>query len=198
MDLVLNSPRLRLTPFAESDFALAVDLFTDPRVMKHICEAFTAEEILKEAPITMRRGGGGSIGIWCVALRETGEQLGTTMLLPLPIESDDTDWDLVEGPDLPPGEIELGYFLKPEAWGRGYASEIARTLLEFAFKQTPMQEIVAVINPNNDASRNVLLKSGLTETGPRRAYAEDMIGFQITRDQWRCQTPSNDDGKLIT
>jgi RimJ/RimL family protein N-acetyltransferase len=61
---------------------------------------------------------------------------------------------------LPEGDIELGYFLKPSAWGKGYATDIARRLLEFAFRESPLEELVASVHDENLASKKVLEKSG--------------------------------------
>ena len=71
----------------------------------------------------VRRGGDGSIGVWCIKDRQSQAKLGTGALLPMPIEEDDTDWDLVVPGQLPDAEIEIGYFLKPSAWGIGIATE---------------------------------------------------------------------------
>jgi RimJ/RimL family protein N-acetyltransferase len=57
-------------------------------------------------------------------------------------------------------------------------------LLKFAFEATPLEEIVAVTDPHNEASKSVLLKSGLRYEGMRRAYASDCPGYRITRQQW--------------
>lgn len=184
MNLELHSERLLLRPLAADDLELAVELFSDPEIMAFVGEPYTAEQIAAEMPIALRRGGGGCIGIWCITDRVTGEKFGETFLLPLPIEEDDTDWDQVGGPDLPDADIEIGYFLRRSAWGKGYATEAARRLIRFAFEETPLDEVVAVIDPANNASRRVLLKAGLAETGPRRAYATEVPGFSITRRQW--------------
>jgi RimJ/RimL family protein N-acetyltransferase len=187
MNLTLDGERVRLRPLCDDDVALSIELFTDPRVMTYICETATPEQILLEAPLAMRRGGGGCIGVWNVSLRQTAEGLGEAFLLPLPINTDDTEWDLVGGPDLPDADIEIGYFFKPSAWGLGYATEAARLLLNFAFEHTTLNNVVAVIDPQNSGSRNVLLKAGFNEAGPRRAYATEMLGFRITRDSWRAR-----------
>lgn len=184
MKLILDGPRLRLRPIEQADLALGIELFTDPRVTKYAGGVQTEEQLTAEMPLYLRRGGGGCIGVWCVMLRETQEQLGTAALIPLPIDKDDTDWDLVDGPNLPDAEIEIGYFLKPAAWGKGFASEAARTLLDFAFRETPLQEIVAVTEPENTASQNVLRKAGFEDSGTRRAYAMELPGFRITRERW--------------
>ena len=185
MTLILDGPRLRLRPLEEADLELGFEMFTDPQVMKYAGGVQTEAQIAAEMTLCVRRCCGGCVGVWCVMLRETQEKLGTAALLPLPIDKDDTDWDLVDGPDLPDAEIEIGYFLKPAAWGKGFASEAARTLLDFAFRETPLQEIVAVTDPENAGSQNVLRKVGFRDTGTRRAYAMELPGFLITREQWR-------------
>lgn len=102
----------------------------------------------------------------------------------MPILEDDTNWDLVQGEAIPNCEIEIGYILKETAWGKGYATEACKRLLKFAFEQSPLTEVVAVIDEENSASQNVLLKSGLRSVGLMAAYAEQCPGFRITKEQW--------------
>ncbi len=135
-------------------------------------------------PKLVRRCAYGCIGVWCVIERSTEEKLGTAILLPLPIEEDDTNWDLVVGDDYPDCEIEIGFMLKRSVWGKGYATEATKRLLKFAFEETPLEELVATIDPQNTASRRVLEKCGLVHEGIRRAYAVECPGFRITRQQW--------------
>ena len=184
MDLDLYTDRLSLRPLALDDVDLGITLFTDENVCRYIGGVQTEEEIRELMPTYISRCCGGCIGVWCVRDRVTEEKLGTGVLLPMPVNEDDTDWSLVAGPHLPDAEIEIGYILKPAAWGKGFATEICLRLLEFAFSQSPMQDVVACIDDRNSASRNVLLKSGMTEEGMVRAYNTDAPGFRITRDQW--------------
>ena len=57
-------------------------------------------------------------------------------------------------------EAETGYMLFPEYWGRGYATEITKLLVEKAEKTGILDRVTAIIDPENTASRNVLLKNG--------------------------------------
>jgi len=184
MNLVLESERLLLRPVVESDLDSAIEILTDPVVMRYVADTYTEDRVIREMPLFMRRCAGGCIGIWTVLERATDEKLGSGILLPMPIDKDDTDWDLVVGDEVPDGDIEVGYLLKPSAWGKGYAKEICDRLLKFAFEDSPLEEIVAVTDPENVASQNVLRKCGMVEEGMRRAYAEQCPGFRITRQQW--------------
>ena len=184
MNLMCESERLLLRPLGDADLDIEVKIGTDPEVMRYAGGLDTEEEIARNMSKYTRRCAGGCIGIWCVTDKATTEKLGTAVLLPLPIEEDDTNWDLVVGEDLPDGEIEIGYILKRSAWGKGYATEAARRLMRFAFEETPLEELVATTDPENTASQHVLKKCGMTYEGPRRAYAGECPGFRITRRQW--------------
>ena len=105
MELEIFTERLRLTPFVADDLDLALEMWTDPDVVKYICDVMTEAEIRQEMPNSTKRGGNGGIGLWCVAYRRTGENLGDSYLLPLPIDLDDTDFSLVVMGQMPDAEI---------------------------------------------------------------------------------------------
>ncbi|ETT86161.1 GNAT family N-acetyltransferase [Viridibacillus sp. FSL R5-0477] len=54
---------------------------------------------------------------------------------------------------------EIGYMIKPEYWGKGYGSEIAKVLIEKAIK-SELKKLKAIIDPDNIASRKILIKQG--------------------------------------
>jgi RimJ/RimL family protein N-acetyltransferase len=184
VNLELKTDRLFLRPLVQNDWEMALETFMDPEVMKFVADVGSEEALAEEMKAASRRGAGGRIGVWCVLQRETGEKLGTAILLPLPIEEDDTDWSLVQEDRYPDADIEVGYILKRSAWGNGYATEACRRLVQFAFEETELNEIVAVTDPRNAASQKVLRKCGLRDEGLRRAYAEECPAFRISRQQW--------------
>ncbi len=184
MKLELLTDRLILRPLRLDDLDLASEMFTDPQVVRYAGGLQTAEEVEADMPTTTRRCGGGCIGVWCVTHRETSQKIGTGALLPMPIDEDDTNWDLIEGPEIPDCEIEVGYILKQSAWGKGYATEICKRLLAFAFEETPLTEVVASIDDGNKESAHVLAKCGIRAEGRRRAYGEQTLCFRITREEW--------------
>ncbi len=184
MELEMLTERTKLTPLALADVDVVLELFTDPDVTKFAFGVTSEDKIRQEMPIWIRRGGNGCIGIWCISDRDTGEKYGSCALLPLPIEEDDTDWGLVTPDVMPEGDVEVGYFLKPSSWGKGIATEVCRRLLEFAFKHTSLEAVVATIDDDNHKSRNVLLKAGFIHKGRMRAYGEDSPHYRIDRERW--------------
>ena len=182
--LVLETERLRMRPLGEEDLDLAHEIFLDPDVVRYVCELSKPENLASELETCTARGAGGRLGVWCVMDKASSEKLGTGVLLPLPLDEDDTDWSLLVEDRYPDAEIEIGYMLKRSAWGRGIATEVCTRLVRFAFEQTALAEVVACTDPENLASQNVLKKSGFTDVGLRRAYGTQCPGFLVTRQEW--------------
>ena len=184
MELELYTERLILRPYDLADADLDVEMATDPEVMEYFGGAVSEEEAMAESPNFTRRCAGGRIGVWTVVDRLGQEKLGQAFLAPLPVEAEDTQWEEIRGDELPDGDIELGFLFKRSAWGRGLATEACRRLLRFAFEETPLTEIAAVIEVGNAASEKVLSKCGFVPEGTRRAYAEQRPAFRLTRDRF--------------
>ncbi len=184
MDLELITDRLRLAPLSSCDLDLALEMFTDPEVVKYVGDLMTEEMVCTEMSNTVKRGGDGWIGIWCVSDRETGEKLGSSFLLPMPVEEDDIDYNLVVPGKVPDGDIEIGYCFKRSAWGKGYATEACSRLVRFAFEESPLDEIVASFYEEHEATKNVLRKAGFTDRGRMWCYGEDSPSYRITRQEW--------------
>ena len=62
MELEIFTERLRLTPFVADDIDLALEMWTDPDVVKYICDVMTEAEIRQEMPNSTKRGGNGGMG----------------------------------------------------------------------------------------------------------------------------------------
>lgn len=148
--LLLRTARMELSPFTEHDEPLIVALDGDPEVMRYITGGRpTPPEVVRERamPRLMRRYAclGGLPGFW--AARDGGTFLGWFELRPVRDDSADT--------------VELGYRLRREVWGRGYATEGARALVEWAFTDLGVRRVTANTMAVNAGSRRVMEKSGL-------------------------------------
>ncbi len=67
------------------------------------------------------------------------------------------------------GRVEIGYSVVPAARGRGYATEIVRALVAFAFGHPGVDEVVAHTSDENVASTHILLRCGFSRVGPGAA-----------------------------
>lgn len=184
---VLESDRLRLTPSKAGDIDIAEAVLCDPRVTHYVMDdPMTPDAVAAHMTDAVKRGAGGRLGIWIVTRKDTGAKIGTCVLLPVPIDEDDTDWSLVVPDAYPAGQIEVGYLLVPDAWGQGFATEICGRLLRFAFEKTELSEVVATTDPENAKSQHVLQKCGMRPLGLKRAYGyDDVSWFEITREAWQ-------------
>ncbi len=90
------------------------------------------------------------LGLWAISVRDTGEAIGTVLLVMLP--------------NAEHGEVEIGWHLHPDAWGLGYATEAARAVLAHGFA-AGLPEILAVTHLGNEASMNVCRKLGMADLG---------------------------------
>ena len=63
------------------------------------------------------------------------------------------------------GHAEIGYFLSPEYWGRGYATEAVSLISQYAFEWLNLRKVYARVYAPNEASRRVLEKNGFQLAG---------------------------------
>ncbi len=102
---------------------------------------------------------------WAVERKADGVVAGTVILVQLP------DGD---------GEFEVGWHLHPDSWGNGYATEAARGALAWGFDQG-LDEILAVVRPDNEPSVAVCRRLGMAALGrTRRYYDADLELFRTT------------------
>lgn len=64
-----------------------------------------------------------------------------------------------------PDRAELGYVLAPNAWGKGYGTAVALQLVDIARSHIDLTSLYAMIDPENMASRKILLKAGFKSDG---------------------------------
>lgn len=85
---------------------------------------------------------------------------------------------------------QLGYLIHPDHWGRGYASEAARKVVDAAFSRFGAHRVQATCWVRNRGSARVLRKAGLRREGTLRGYLKrsgevrDEYIWGITRADW--------------
>lgn len=88
-------------------------------------------------------------GLYATTLRETGELIGSIGLsIPFFL------------PEILPA-VEIGWRVARDSWGKGLATEAARAVMEFAFAELELDEIVSIHQVGNDASERVMDKLGM-------------------------------------
>ena len=125
----------------------------------------TAQRWLEAETESFLQTGLGMLAVW----EKTGALIGMAGLKP-PLVDD---------------RVEITYRLRQSAWGKGYATEAARTLLDYGFHQLQLPRIAASITPDNTASRKVLAKLGmhLTNTEILKGVLAEI--YAIEQASWR-------------
>lgn len=154
----MRTSRLQLRRTEESDFKFFLPLDLNPAVMKFIRAAAQDED---EARVRFERlltynGRFSDRGAY-TAFTHEGEFIGFGFLVHIEMNPDNKD-------------LEVGYRLSPEAWGKGYATEIARALLEYGFDKLQLNTIYATTHPDHVVSQKVLQKAGMNLVGPAPYY----------------------------
>lgn len=153
---MLLTRRLRLEPWAPEHAGLLARLGAMPEVTRHIGAGATwpapmARQLHAERLVHWRTRGFG----WRAMIeRRTGAALGLIAL---------NSGDGVPG--LAPEDLEIGWWLDPAHWGRGYAVEGATAVRDEAFGRLAAAALVARIQPANSASIRVALALGLEPAG---------------------------------
>lgn len=185
----LETARMRLRRFTAADADDLAALHGDPAVMRYIdsrpaprkvVETQTLPGILREYQ-ELPAG----FGHWAAIEKSAGAFLGWFGLSPA------SSRGLAGG-------TEIGYRLRPEAWGRGYGTEGARALVRKGFTELGADRVVATTMTVNAASRRVLEKAGLSLV---RVFFLDWpeyldgaehgdVEYALTRADWERQVSS--------
>lgn len=72
--------------------------------------------------------------------------------------------------ELPQRRAELGYWIGVPYWGRGYATEAVRAMLEFGFRRLSLHRVYAFHFERNPASGRVMAKAGMQREGTLRGH----------------------------
>jgi RimJ/RimL family protein N-acetyltransferase len=151
--IVLETARLRLEPWAPAHGGMLARLAALPQVMRYVGDgvpwtAAEAEERHARALVHWRTHGFG----WRAAVeRSRGGAVG---LIALNLAGPGV-------PELADDDYEIGWWIDPAAWGRGYATEGGRAIVEEAFTRLGAPSVVARIQPANVASIRVAAALGL-------------------------------------
>ena len=192
--VLLTTARLVLREFTPDDVDHLVDLDADPAVVHFITGGRTTpraevEDEILPAYLAYHRseGHGAGYGFWAVEDRTSGTFLGWFHLRP--------------EPGHPADEPDLGYRLRRDAWGHGYATEGSRALVDHAFAELGVRRVTASTMVVNTASRRVMEKVGLrlvrtfTADWPYRIPGDEHgdVEYAITREQWLADRRAADD-----
>jgi len=182
----LETERLLLRPFTEDDLDALFAMQSHPEVTRWLPwgprdrdEVRAAlEKKLKSSPL---REDGDAVSL-AVVLKSSSEVIGDGSL-----------W-LVSAEDR---LGEVGYLFHPDHYGRGYATETTRRLLQLAFEEFRLHRVVGRLEPRNGASARVLEKAGMrleahfVENELIKGEWQSELVYAMLDREWRAQATAN-------
>lgn len=145
--------RLHFRDIVPEDFEAIFRLQSDPAVMRFIRAAETDRQVVSERVkfwVDYQASHPG-YGVWIVEERHIRQLVGYCVLR-------ESEWQAGNDP-------EIGYVVAPGQWGKGFATEIAENLCRYAYAHFDADQLLAFIDPSNEASRRVLEKCGFEADG---------------------------------
>ena len=147
----LCTERLGFRLWREDDFELALGLWGDFAVTRLIDARgqLSNDQVRQKLQHEIASEAAYGIQYWPIFLLSTGEHIGCCGLRPY---------------DLSQKIYEIGFHIRSQQWGHGFASEAARGVIKFAFADLSANALFAGHNPQNEASCKLLEKLGFHYT----------------------------------
>jgi RimJ/RimL family protein N-acetyltransferase len=157
--------RLAFRQMTTGDLDDMAALLGDPRVMRYYPRPKTRAEALAWIEWNQRLYRDEGFGLWLLTLRATGEFIGDCGLTPQEVDGT--------------VDIEVGYRVRADRQGQGYATEAAAACRDHARDVLGVKRLIAIVHPDNTPSQRVAEKIGLSREkdttaragGPIRVYA---------------------------
>jgi len=164
--ITLETDRLKLRGWRNEDFDEFAELCADAEVMRFIGgKAVDRLEAWRQFAFHVGHWELRGYGHWVVEEKSTGRLVGRVGFL------NPVGWPA----------FEIGWTLKREFWGKGYASEAARRALQYGFNELDKPHIISLIHPENKASIHVAERLGETLEGKTELFGHDVLIYGIDR-----------------
>ena len=146
----LTTDRIGFSKWSQADYSLAELLWGNPEVTRYICAGgvFDKDAIMDRLQREISNDAAYQVQYWPIFELGQNELIGCCGLRPYDART-----------------YEIGFHLRPEFWGQGYAVEAANAVIVYAFACLKTERLFAGHNPNNTASQRVLEKLGFRYTG---------------------------------
>lgn len=158
----METDRLKLRQWSSSDFDRYAEIYANENLARFIGGQMDRPRAWRHMAAIVGHWTLRGFGIWAVEEKDSGQFVGGIGL-----------WRPEGWP-----ELELGYWIVPETYGRGYATEAALKARDYAFNQMGADTLVSYIDPANEPSKKVAVRLGasyektieLLDLGPHCVY----------------------------
>ena len=159
----LQTERLLLREWREDDLDAYAETYADPEVMRFLGGPVARDQVWRHIALLIGHWELRGYGQWVLERREDGRFAGRAGL-----------WR----PEGWPG-LEVGWTLRRDAWGAGYATEAARAAIDWAREALGARELISVIDPANAASERVARRLGMTPDAPSELLGKPVVIWRL-------------------
>ena len=171
MKVMIETERLFLREMDPGDLDALYCVLADPDIMQHYPYSFDKERVQSWIERNMNRYRENGFGLWAVCLKESGEMIGDCGLT----------LQNIDGTMLP----EIGYHIRKDCQHKGYAKEAAKTVRDWAFKNTSYPALYSYCKYTNEPSYRTAESIGMHFD---REYPDEANGIthvsSISRSEW--------------
>ena len=178
---IFKSERLGFRNWRKEDLKEFVKLNSDEVVMEHFPKILSKKEVEEFIERLRNHFAKNGYTYYATEILETKEFIG---MIGLAFQEYKTKFTPA---------IDIGWRLKRNAWGKGYATEGAKRCLEYAFNELGMEKIVSVCTIKNLKSENVMKKIGMTKKG--EFNHPEMINHPEYEEHFCYEIIKNTDGR---
>jgi len=168
--IFLETERLYLRELRKDDVDMLFELHNNKETMKYMPYSSIsfekAEHDIEDYASVSRHYPG--FGMWATVIKETEEVIGWTCLKKLPNSNN----------------VEIGYRYLPIYWNKGYCTEICKTLIQYGFRELNLDEIIAIVRPENIASVKVIEKLNMIYIQMEQHYGMELKRYSITAKEY--------------
>jgi len=163
---ILETERLILRQFRESDLDAYAEMTADPEVMLYLGSGpMNRSEAWRNMAMILGHWQLRGFGMWAVEEKRTGTMVGRVGC-----------WR----PEGWPG-LEVGWTLRRKSWGLGYATEAGRASLDFAFDHLGERHVISMIHGDNEPSIRVAKRLGMRLEGRTELFDIPVAVYGIRR-----------------
>ena len=152
-EYIFKSERLGFRNWRNEDLEEFAKLNSDEEVMEHFPKILSKKEVEKFIEKLRNHFAKNGYTYYATEILETKEFIG---MIGLAFQEYKTNFTPA---------IDIGWRLKRNAWGKGYATEGAKRCLKYAFNELGIKKIISVCTIKNIKSENVMKKIGMTKKG---------------------------------
>ena len=169
--MVIETERLFLREMTVTDFDALNRVLSDSDIMQHYPDSFDASKVKNWIHRNLERYRIFGFGLWAVCLKETGEMIGDCGLT----------MQLI-GDQIKP---EIGYHIRADHQRKGYATEAARAVRDWTFRNTPFNIVYSYMKHTNIPSARTAMAYGCKQVDEFTDDVNEITKvFAITKEEW--------------